>query len=284
MNEYPSQRVIELLRAVIELLWTNPGGLIGSEVVARIPEKIQLTEHEVKSVPPSLLPQYEQDLRLATLPLVKAGWLLKTNKGRWILTEDGRNACRSFLHPQDLFLEALHLVENDRQIAPDFQIALELIQEKAWMNFVSYVQSKSALYLRQIIGCLLESMQYYVIWIAPPQKKHGQIHLVASVDPVGANRQRILVQIKHTGQLVTAEGLKSFKSLLRINDFGLLFSTGGFTQECIELVNTTEYQRINAMDLEKFYDVWIRHYDKLSIEAHNLLPLKTVYVLSPSTK
>jgi restriction system protein len=177
----------------------------------------------------------------------------------------------------------VQLVENDRQIAPDFHLALELIQEKAWENVVRYITTKSTLDIRQIIGHLFEAMQYHIAWIAPPQKKRGQIHLVANIDPVGANGQRILVQVKHTGQLVTIEGLKSFNSLLGSHDFGLLFSTGGFTPDSKELLNKTEYQKINAMDLEKFYEIWIRHYEKLSLDAHKLLPLKTIYVLSPPT-
>jgi restriction system protein len=283
MNDFHVQRVSELIRGVIELLWTTPDGLIGSDVIARLPEVIQLTEDEVQSTSHSLMPRYERTVRLATLLLVKAGWLEKTNKGRWFLTEDGRDACRGFSQPLDFFLGAVQLVENDRQIAPDFHLALELIQEKAWENVIRYITTKSTLDIRQIIGHLFEAMQYHIAWIAPPQKKRGQIHLVANIDPVGANGQRILVQVKHTGQLVTIEGLKSFNSLLGSHDFGLLFSTGGFTPDSKELLNKTEYQKINAMDLEKFYEIWIRHYEKLSLDAHKLLPLKTIYVLSPPT-
>ena len=105
--------------------------------------------------------------------------------------------------------------------------------------------------------------------------------MVANLDPVGAKNMRILVQIKHTGQPVTVEGLKAFSSILSPNDYGLLFSTGGFTSDVRDTINKGNFQKINAMDLEKFFDVWIRHYDKLSWEAHTLLPLKAVFFLSP---
>jgi restriction system protein len=58
-------------------------------------------------------------------------------------------------------------------------------------------------------------------------------------------------------------------------------STGGFTKDAREALNKFDYQRINAMDVEKFYDIWIKHYDKLSREAHHLFPLKAIFFLAP---
>jgi restriction system protein len=79
------------------------------------------------------------------------------------------------------------------------------------------------------------------------------------------------------------EGLRSFLGALGDNDFGLLLSTGGFTREAREELGKTEYQRVNGMDLVKFYDLWIKHYDKLSREAHDLFPIKkkVIHFLSP---
>ena len=62
-------------------------------------------------------------------------------------------------------------------------------------------------------------MGYHVAWIAPPEKDHGQIDMVAYTDPLGASGPRILVQIKHKGQPTTMEGMKSF--LVRCSTEGL---------------------------------------------------------------
>ena len=105
--------------------------------------------------------------------------------------------------------------------------------------------------------------------------------MVASVDPVGANGIRILVQIRHKGQVVTFEGLKTSLALLGPNDFGLLISTGGFTSDVLDEIRRREYQRINALDLVAFFDLWIRHYDRLSQEARNRLPIKPIHFLAP---
>jgi len=281
MNDFSIERVSELLRGVIELLWTRPDGLAGREIITRLPDVVRMTEYETGLSVISDLPRYARIVRLATLPLVKSGWLVKTEKGQWFITETGRDACRRFARPQDLYLEALRLSEDDRQNVSEILISLELIQEKAWENIANYLQEKNPIEIRQLIAVLFEAMQYHITWAAPPQKNRGLIDMIVNIDPVGARVGRIIVQVKHTGQPVTVEGLKSFSSILGASDFGLLFSTGGFTAEVKGVLNKGVYQKINAMDLEKFYDIWIRHYDKLSREAHNLLPLKVIFLLAP---
>jgi restriction system protein len=281
MNDYSVQRVSELMRGVIELLWTRPEGLPGKDVISRLPTIIQLTESETALSATLHLPNYEHAVRLAMLPLVKVGWVVKTEKGRWFISEDGRDACRRFSRPQDLYIEALRLAESSQKNIPDILVSLELIKENAWNDVAYYLQEKNTVEIRRLVAVLFEALQYNITWIAPPQKKHGLIDMVANIDPIGAKVPRIIVQVKHTGQPVTVEGLKSFSSILGTNDFGLLFSTGGFTTDVRGLLNKGGNQKINAMDLEKFYDVWIRHYDKLSLEAHSLLPLKAIFFLAP---
>ena len=282
MNDQSLERVSEMIRGVIELLWLKPNGLMGSEVIARLPETVKLTEYEAGFSSSSQYPRYTKTVRLAMFPFIKTGWLIKTDKGQWLLTEDGRDACRRFYKPRDLYLEALRLSEESQQKIPDILVSLEMVQEKAWGDIANYIRGKNSVEIRQIIVALLEAMQYHVIWVAPPQKHRGLIDMVVNTDPIGAKAVRILVQVKHTGQPVTIEGLKSFSSILGSSDFGLLFSSGGFTSDVREIMNKGGYKKINAMDLEKFYDVWIKHYDRLSRKAHVLLPLRAIFFLSPA--
>ncbi len=281
MNDLSLQRISELIRGVIELLWNRPDGLPGKEVIAYLPEIIKLTSHELAISPTAHIPRYERMVRIATTPLVKAGWLLKTDAGHWLLTGDGRQACKRFATPQEFFQEALKASEEFKKNAPEAILTLELLREKAWDAVTAYIRGKSIVEIRQLIADLLDAMQYHTVWVAPAQKDHGLIDLVANIDPLGANIRRILAQVKHTGQPVTAEGLKSLAAVLGPNDFGLCFSTGGFTPEAQNMINKGGYQKINAMTLEKFYELWIRHYDKLSLKAHQHLPLQAIFFLSP---
>ena len=122
-------------------------------------------------------------------------------------------------------------------------------------------------------------MGYHVGWIAPPEKDHGQIDIVAYTDPIGVKGPRILVQVKHKGQAVTMEGLRAFLSVLGANDYGLLMSSGGFTNDVTDEIRTDAFQRTTLLDLENFFDLWVKYYDHLGQEAQNRFPLKKLYFL-----
>jgi restriction system protein len=280
MVQITLHRVGELLRIVFELLWDKPDGLPAKDIFALIPELTQLTEYERGFSSLSNTPRYERIVRLATVPLVRVGWLEKTNKGRWHITEEGRQACKKFTNAQELYKEALRLYEEHRQTTPDIVINVETAEEKAWEQIQKYLQEKNPPEFQSMIAALLRAMGYYVAWVAPAEKKRGHIDIVAHVDPIGAKGPRILVQVKHKGQVLTIEGLKTFLSVLGQNDFGLLVSTGGFTGDAKEELRTEAFQKVTALDLETFFDLWISHYDKLSQDARNLIPLKLIYFLS----
>jgi restriction system protein len=280
MVQITLHRVGELLRIVFELLWDKPDGLPAKDVFALIPELTQLTEYEIGFSSLSNTPRYERIVRLATVPLVRVGWLVKNNKGRWHITEDGRQACKKFTNAQELYKEALRLYEERRQVAPDIVMNAETAEEKAWEQIQKYLQEKKPPEFQSMIAALLRAMGYYVAWVAPAEKNRGHIDIVAHVDPIGARGPRILVQVKHKGQVLTMEGLKTFLSILGQNDFGLLVSTGGFTGDAKEELRTEAFHKVTALDLETFFDLWISHYDKLSQDARNLIPLKLIYFLS----
>jgi len=280
MVQITLHRVGELLRIVFELLWDKPDGLPAKDVFALIPELTQLTEYELGFSSLSNIPRYERIVRLATVPLVRVGWLVKNNKGRWHIAEEGRQACKKFTNAQELYKEALRLYEEHRQITPDIVMNVETAEEKAWEQIQKYLQEKNPPEFQSMIAALLRAMGYYVAWVAPVEKNRGHIDIVAHVDPIGAKGPRILVQVKHKGQVLTIEGLKTFLSVLGQNDFGLLVSTGGFTGDAKEELRTEAFQKVTALDLELFFDLWISHYDKLSQDARNLIPLKLIYFLS----
>jgi restriction system protein len=272
-------RIGELLRSVFELLWNKPDGLPAKEIIAFLPEITQLTEFERGYSPPTNIPRYERIIRLATIPLVKAGWLVKNNKGRWYITEEGRQACRRYPNAQELYKEAIRLFEERRQSAPAVIMTVEEAEEKAWEQIQRYLQEARRIEFQTLAADLLEAMGYHVAWTAPAEKERGQIDIVAYVDPIGAKGPRILVQVKHKGQAITMEGLNAFLSVLGANDYGLLISTGGFTTEVKEEIRIDAFQKTTLLDLESFFDLWVKHYGKLSQEAQNRFPLKIVYFL-----
>jgi restriction system protein len=127
---------------------------------------------------------------------------------------------------------------------------------------------------------LLRVMEYYPSWMAPLEKHRGKINLIAYTDPLGVKGQRILAQIIHKGQAVTLEGIKSFASILGPNDFGMIISMGGFTNEASQELSLNNFQKITALDIAVFFNLWESHYNKLSEGSRRLLPLKAVNFLA----
>ncbi len=279
MADVTLNRIGELLRSVLELLWNKPEGMPAREILAFLPEITQLTEYEKGYAPPSNTPRYERIVRLATIPLEKTGWLVKSNKGRWYLTDDGRDACRRYPNARELYKEALRLFEVSRQGSPSYALAVEEAEEKAWEQIHKYLLETRRNEFRTLVADLLRAMGYHVSWVAPPEKDHGQIDLIAHTDPLGARVPRILVQVKHKGQPITSEGLAAFLSLLGANDYGLFISSGGFTTDVTDDIQADPAQKTTLLDLENFFDLWIEYYDKLSSEAIHRFPLKKIYFL-----
>src|SRR5512136_907338 len=132
MAEVTVTRVGELLRSVLELLWNKPEGIPAQEILSYIPQITHLTEYEKGYAPPTNIPRYERIVRLATIPMVQAGWLIKNDKGRWFITEEGREACRRLRGPQELYKEALDRLEIVKQGVPTYAMTVEEAEEKAW--------------------------------------------------------------------------------------------------------------------------------------------------------
>jgi restriction system protein len=282
MSNITIKRAGELLRSIFEILWDKSDGLTAREVLSHIPHVTKLTEEELSPSPNTNTPRYEKIVRIATIPISQVGWLAKDEKGLWRITQDGYDACSRFTNVQDFYLEALRLYNERRRAIPENVMTLEIAQEAAWAQIKKHLHNLSPNELQVMLAELLRVMEYYPSWMAPLEKHRGKINLIAYTDPLGVKGQRILAQIIHKGQAVTLEGIKSFASILGSNDFGMIVSLGGFTNEAIQELSLNTFQKITALDAVAFFNLWETYYDELSEETHLLLPLKAVYFLATS--
>lgn len=279
MTDLAPQRIGEFLRVVFARLWQEPSGLPAGEVLAHVHEAIRLSDYESGCAPSTNIPRYEKLIRLATIPLVRAGWMVKS-KGRWYLTEEGRRACKSFANPDDFYKEALRLFENWRQSRSSLSLATEDAEEMAWEQVRRYLLGMRPYEFQDLVGDLLLAMGYHIAWIAPPGKDRGYVNFVVYPDSLGVGRPRIKIHVLHNGQPAMLEGFKSFASILGVEDAGMYISTGGFSSSVIEEAQQRTDSRIVLVDLENFFDLWVEYYDKLTLEARQRLPLKPIYFLS----
>jgi restriction system protein len=280
MSNITIKRAGELLRSIFEILWDKSDGLTAGEVLSRIPYTTKLTEDELKPSPGTNTPRYEKIVRIATIPITQVGWLAKDEKGLWHITQDGYDACSRFTNVQDFYQEALRLYNERRRAIPENMMTLEIAQEAAWAQIKKHLYNLSPNELQIMLAELLRAMEYYPSWMAPPEKQKGKINLIAYTDPIGVKGQRILAQIIHKGQVVTLEGIKSFASILGPDDFGMIISMGGFTNEATQELSLNNFQKITALDTAVFFNLWESNYNKLSEGSHRLLPLKAVNFLA----
>jgi restriction system protein len=273
-------RISKILRGVFELLWTRQEGMPAKEVLSLLPGVVKLTEYELGYSTSANTPKYEKIVRLATIPLAKVGWMIKNDKGRWFLTEPGRQACRKYPNIEELYTEAIRLYEESKKNFPLYKIAIEEAEEKSWSHIQGYLQESSRTEIQKLVKDLVVAMGYHVTWVASPEKDHGPVDMVANVDPIGAKGLRILTQISHKGQAVTMEGLKSFSSILSAGDYGLFVATGGFTSDVMEQIGLGVFKRITLVDMEGLYSLWVKFYDQMGEEAKSRFPLKAIYFLN----
>lgn len=279
MAEVAVNRIGMLLRSMFELLWSKPEGLPAAEIITFLPEIIHLTQNEVEQVPPSKIPRYERTLRLAAVTLFNVGWLTKTSGGRWSITAEGREACRKYTNTQELFEAALRMAEAERQRNQSIHLMTERAEEQAWEQIRSYLLEMNRSKFQSLVVDLLTTMGCQVVWIAPATKDHGQVDMVARNASLNFSEPQILIQVKHKGQPVTVEGLRSFITLLGSSHRGVLFSSGGFTEGVRNEIQKNNMGNLALMDLETFFAFWIKHYNKLPQEARFRLPIKTVHFL-----
>jgi len=293
MADITRRRTGEFLRHVFEQLWDKPEGLPAKDILDAIPKSIKLTEYEsgyYPSTPNSL--RFEKIVRFATIDLVHAGWLVKS-KGRWYLTEEGRQAYKKYSDPEDFYKEAVRLYQEwkrsrpkkeglvtDEQEVQKISLTVEEAEEKAWEQIQQFLQKVKPYEFQELIADLLRAMDYHVSWVAPPGKDRG-IDIIAYTDPLGASVPRIKVQVKHRDQPTAVGELRAFMATLGTDDLGLFVSSGGFTSDAKDEARTQERRKVTLLDLENFFDLWVEHYEKLSQEARQRFPLKPIYFLAP---
>jgi restriction system protein len=280
MVELPAWRMGEFLRIVLLFLWNKPEGASTREILTHISHSTSLTGQETAPFPSAPdFPVYEILVRAAMTAVAKAGWLARTNF-KWTITGEGRLVCRDFGNAQEFYTESQKIIEVWRQNRPAAMLAIEDAEEKAWTEVRQYLLGLGQAEFKSLVTDLLESMDYHILWTAPPEKERGSIDLLASQDPLGVGQPRMVVHVKHQGQAVTAEGMKATLSSLGRNDVGLVISSGGFTRDARDLIRTQPIHEIALIDLERFFTLWLEYYGKLSQPARQRLPVRAVHFLA----
>jgi restriction system protein len=296
MAEVTRRRTGELVRKLFEILMSHPDGLQAREALDQLRARIQLTDYE-KGTYESGGSRFDQIVRFATVDCVKAGWLLK-HKGRWSVTDEGRAAYSAFPDPEAFYKRAVKLYWEWKSSQPEGQprgedeaadatsgkaasVTFEQAEEQAWGEIEQYLRGMNPYDFQDLVAALLRGMGYHISWVAPPGKDGG-IDVLAWTDPLGSRPPRIKVQVKRQAQSITVDDLRSFMALLGEDDVGLFVATGGFTRDAEEEARKQEKRKVTLVDLERLFDLWVEHYNRLDDEARRRLPLRPIHFLAPT--
>jgi restriction system protein len=235
----------EILQNLFRILEEEGEGLQAKDAIARLESRMELTEFEKSRFPnnPELV-RFPKIARFATIASVKAGWLRKRS-GTWTLTEDGREALHSFPDPEELLRESSRLYKEWKASQPEpaegksdesvdsgdegliTATTPEEAEEDARQHMLNYLARAVNPYdFQDLVGKLLEGMEYHVMWIAP-RGKDGGLDLLAQKDRLGVSGPRIKGQVKRRlDRKTTEEELRSFLSLVEPDDVGVYISLG----------------------------------------------------------
>ncbi len=305
MAEITRRRTGELLQKLFSILVASPTGLPARDALHQLAGKVTLTSYEAGDYE-SGGRRFEKVVRFATVDCVKAGWLVK-EKGTWSVTDEGRQALEDFPDPEAFYRRAVKLYTEWKASQPNadandlgtsalkptdeisetldtsakaVSVTFDEAEEQAWSEISTYLRAMNPYEFQDLVADLLRAMSYHVSWVSPPGKDGG-VDILAWPDPLGTRPPRIKVQVKRQQQAVSVDGLRSFMAVLGDDDVGLFVCTGGFTKDAEFEARTQEKRRITLISLDKLFDLWVEHYEKLTDQARRRLPLRPIRFLSP---
>lgn len=282
-----------------KILKAEGGDLPGKEVIDRIRENVQFTDWEKEVYAKTGYVRWEAILHFYTVDCAKAGYLRKS-KGVWYLTPEGEQAMK--LGPIGLLesasvaykkwdakrkAEVKEVIESsDENVDVDVieidkiqSIQIEKLQQQASSGIKDFIIQKNPYEFQDLVAGLLRAMNYHTSFIAQ-KGKDGGIDIIAYQDPLGIQKPRIKVQVKHYPENpIGVEVIRSLKGLINHGEeVGLFVTSGRFSNEAERFAREANVH-IKLINGEEFIFLWQEYYSKMPDEDKSLLPLQAIYFL-----
>lgn len=266
------------------------GELTFGEITKYLEERLEFSDYEKYVFEKTGNVRWKANLSWYSVDAVKIGFIRKLN-GKWILTKEGEDALKldkkKFIERIiDLYNETLKKT-SQTEIIDEVEIkneeiqklTLEQLESDARNSIKEYLYSKNPYEFQDLVAALIEGMGYFISFIAT-RGKDGGIDIIAYQDPLGIKLPKIKVQVKHyTTATVQVSEVRSLMGLLdKENDIGLFVTSGKFSSESLRFARESHIH-LELIDFDKFVDLWIEYYNKLSDEQKNMLPIKAINFL-----
>lgn len=128
--------------------------------------------------------------------------------------------------------------------------------------------------MEYLVAGVLRSMGYKTSMTS--RSSDGGRDIIASPDGLGLESPRIVVEIKHRKEAMSAPALRSFIGGLRNTDSGLYVSTGGFTKEAAYEADRA-LMPIKLLNLDQLVRLIVDNYDNADMDTRAILPLVRIY-------
>jgi len=168
------ERTGKLLRKLFDILSRHPDGMRARDALNSLRNSVQLTEYEKGEYASGGGSRFEKIVRFATIDLVKAGWMIK-DKGRWIVTEEGKRAYDEYESPEQFYRTAQKLYwewrrsqsERSSKVEEEVKekraaITFEEAEEQAWGEIEEYLREMPPYEFQKMVAGLLKAMGYHV--------------------------------------------------------------------------------------------------------------------------
>ena len=291
-NLSPSMRcAAKTVFAAFKILKESGGELPTKEIFDRIPKNIELTDWEQEQYEKTGYIRWRSILHFYTIDCSKAGYLRK-QKGVWYLTEEGEDAISlgavGLLESatkeyrkwdKDRKSDNLDNIKDDIPEEKVQQATIEQLEESAIEGIKNYLIERNPYEFQDLVATVLRAMGYYTPFVSP-RGKDGGIDVIAFQDPLGANKPRIKVQVKHRpNAIISVDEIRALIGLLnKEGDIGLFVTSGRFTTDAERFARDTHIH-VKLIDGDTFIALWKEFYSKLSDEEKSLMPLRPIYFL-----
>lgn len=128
--------------------------------------------------------------------------------------------------------------------------------------------------MQELVAGILRAMGYKT-QVAKPGVDRGK-DIVASPDGFGFEHPRIIVEVKHRKEQMSAPEIRSFLGGRHKDDRGLYVSTGGFTKDALYEADRAAIP-LALWTLDNVVRALVEHYDKTDTDTKRLVPLKRIY-------
>lgn len=159
--------------------------------------------------------------------------------------------------------------EDDAEMAAE-----EVIQ--ATKDYLIRSWSRTAQEFEEVVAAVFRALGY----TATTQQgtRDLGVDVIAHLDPLGVTPPIIKIQAKSGTSTVGAPAVKQLRGVLNPGEKGILISLGGFSSDA----KHTEQNDANLilLDSDRFVELFLDSYDKLSPEMRHRFPLRQVYVVA----